>query len=167
MPGFSFHFQAAALPYSHDFSNTLWHNFISHISVKNHPEVFHEILQTFFFQRTVGKFLSQISNFCSEKSPAIKDFLHYAGVPCFFALSFLAGDAAQVISPALFDTGGSRYFIRLQQRWGLSFQEEGKRPVGNASMEELAPIMPTLQRILRRKNSILLLTADMKMAIPL
>ena len=72
------------------------------------------------------------------KSPVIKDFLHYAGIPLLFALSFLAGSAARVIihhfsPPAAVTTASG------STSWGLGFQEEGTRPTGNASMEELAP----------------------------
>ena len=90
----------------------------------------------FSFPALKKKFSSHISSFCSKKRPAIKDFLHYAGVPLLFALSFLAGSAARVIvhhfsPPEAVATSSDC------ASWGLSFQEEGKRPVGNASIEEL------------------------------
>ena len=118
----------------------------------------------FSFPALKEKFSSHISSFCSKNRPAIKDFLHYAGVPLLFALSFLAGSAARVIvqhfsPPEAVATSSDC------ASWGLSFQEEGKRPVGNASIQELLPITPTLQRIPRRKYSTLLLTVAMKMAI--
>lgn len=90
-----------------------------------------------FFKRPF-RLPSQISNFSSEKIPVIKDFLHYAGVPLLFALSFLAGEAAQV-TVQHFRTPEAVTTASGSNSWGLSFQEEGKRPVGNASMEELAP----------------------------
>ena len=118
----------------------------------------------FSFPALKEKFSSHISSFCSKKRPAIKDFLHYAGVPLLFALSFLAGSAARVIvhhfSPPKAVATSSDC-----ASWGLSFQEEGKRPVGNASIQELASYNATLQRIPRRKYSTLLLTVAMKMAI--
>ena len=90
----------------------------------------------FSFPALKEKFSSHISSFCSKNRPAIKDFLHYAGVPLLFALSFLAGSAARVIvhhfSPPKAVATSSDC-----ASWGLSFQEEGKRPVGNASIEEL------------------------------
>ena len=91
----------------------------------------------FSFPALKEKFSSHISSFCSKKRPAIKDFLHYAGVPLLFALSFLAGSAARVIvhhfsPPEAVATSSDC------ASWGLSFQEEGKRPVGNASIQELA-----------------------------
>ena len=91
----------------------------------------------FSFPALKKKFSSHISSFCSKKRPAIKDFLHYAGVPLLFALSFLAGSAARVIvqhfsPPEAVATSSDC------ASWGLSFQEEGKRPVGNASIQELA-----------------------------
>ena len=91
----------------------------------------------FSFPALKKKFSSHISSFCSKKRPAIKDFLHYAGVPLLFALSFLAGSAARVIvqhfsPPEAVATSSDC------ASWGLSFQEEGKRPVGNATIEELS-----------------------------
>ena len=90
------------------------------------------------FSRLKKKSSSYSSTFSSEKFPIIKDFLHYAGVPLLFALSFLAGSAVRVgvhhfYPPDAIATSSSG------SSWGLSFQEEGKRPVGNASIEELAP----------------------------
>lgn len=81
---------------------------------------------------------SHNSSFSSEKLPVIKDFLLYAGVPLLFALCFLAGAAARVVvhhfsPPDVVETASG------SSSWGLSFQEKGKRPVGNASIEELAP----------------------------
>ena len=66
-----------------------------------------------------------------------ESILHYAGVPLLFALSFVAGSAARVIihhsySPNAVATSSN------STSWGLSFQEKGKRPIGNASIEELA-----------------------------
>ena len=90
------------------------------------------------FSRLKNPLSSHNSTFFSEKLPIIKDFLHYAGVPLLFAFCFLAGSAARVIvhhfsPPDIFETAAN------SSSWGLSFQEEGKRPVGNASIEELAP----------------------------
>ena len=51
------------------------------------------------------------------------------------------------------------------ENWGLGFQEEGKRPTGNASMEELKNTMPGMQPIPMRKKSILPLTQAMTMEI--
>ena len=93
------------------------------------------------FKSSVSRFFSSLSNltadFSEKKLPAIKDFLHYAGIPLLFALSFLAGAAARVIvqhfaPPDTITTSAS------SSSWGLSFQEEGKTPVGNASAKELA-----------------------------
>ena len=68
----------------------------------------------------------------------IRSFLHYAGVPLLFALSFLAGSTARVIIHHFYQTNAVTA-SSSSTSWGLSFQEEGKRPVGNASIEELAP----------------------------
>lgn len=51
------------------------------------------------------------------------------------------------------------------ENWGLGFQEEGKRPTGNASMEELKNTIPGMQPIAMRKKSILPLTQAMTMEI--
>ena len=90
------------------------------------------------FSRLKNPLSSHNSTFSSEKLPRIKDFLHYAGIPLLFAFCFLAGSAARVIvhhfsPPDIIETAAN------SSSWGLSFQEEGKRPVGNASIEELAP----------------------------
>ena len=90
----------------------------------------------FSFPALKEKFSSHISSFCSKNRPAIKDFLHYAGVPLLFALSFLAGSAARVIvqhfsPPEAVATSSDC------ASWGLSFQEEGKRPAGNATIDDL------------------------------
>ena len=66
-----------------------------------------------------------------------ESILHYAGVPLLFVLSFVAGSAARVIihhcySPDAVTTSSN------STSWGLSFQEKGKRPIGNAPLEELA-----------------------------
>ena len=93
------------------------------------------------FKSSVFRFFSSLphktADFSEKKLPVIKDFLHYAGVPLLFALSFLAGAAARGIvqhfsSPETVTTSSS------SSSWGLSFQEEGKTPVGNASSEELS-----------------------------
>ena len=73
-----------------------------------------------------------------KKYPAVREFLSYAGIPLLFLLSFLAGSTTRTLvrhfaSRTALPTAAS------SSSWGLSFQEEGKRPVGNASMEELAP----------------------------
>ena len=90
------------------------------------------------FPRLTKNISSHIFTFSSEKLPVIKDFLHYAGVPLLFALSFLAGSAARVLVHH-FSPPGAVVTSSSSSSWGLSFQEEGKRPVGNASIEELAP----------------------------
>ena len=75
-----------------------------------------------FFKRPF-RLPSQISNFSSEKIPVIKDFLHYAGVPLLFALSFLAGEAARV-TVQHFRTPEAVTTASGSNSWGLSFQDE-------------------------------------------
>lgn len=50
--------------------------------------------------------------------------------------------------------------------WGLGFDEEGKRPTGNASIEQLKNIMLTMLKIQTQKFCILLSMPDMKTEIP-
>lgn len=64
--------------------------------------------------------------------------------------------------PLLFCTGNH---FQCRQQLGLSFQEEGKRPVGNASIEELQQYDAYYAQDTDEKIFISLLTADMKMAI--
>ena len=59
------------------------------------------------------------------------------GVPLLFVLSFLAGSSAGVIHHH-FSFSDAVATSASGTSWGLSFQEKGKRPVGNASIEELA-----------------------------
>jgi peptidoglycan-N-acetylmuramic acid deacetylase len=68
-----------------------------------------------------------------------------------FCAAFLAGSAAGLLSNQLhkaantFFSSGSdtasdvASILAASQSWGLSFQKEGERPIGNASIEELAP----------------------------
>lgn len=49
--------------------------------------------------------------------------------------------------------------------WGLSFQEEGKRPVGNATIEELAQYNAFLLKIPKKRKFISPLTQALKMEI--
>ena len=75
--------------------------------------------------------------FFRKKFPAVKEFLSYAGIPLLFLLSFLAGSATRILVQH-FATQTALPTAASGTSWGLSFQEEGKRPIGNASMEELA-----------------------------
>lgn len=84
------------------------------------------------------KIASCILNFADQKRPVIKEFLQYAGVPLLFVLSFLAGSVTR-IAISHFHSPDALEVSSSGTSWGLSFQEEGKRPIGNASIEELAP----------------------------
>lgn len=90
---------------------------------------------------SVSRFFSFLSHitagFSEKKLPVIKDFLHYTGVPLLFVLSFLAGAAARSIVHHLSPTD-TVTTSASSSSWGLSFQEEGKTPVGNATSEELS-----------------------------
>ena len=75
------------------------------------------------------KYISSFTRFCSVKSTRIL-FL-------FCAAAFIGSAAGKIVS----------HYTQKQQTlpsssqsssWGLSFQEEGKRPVGNATIEELS-----------------------------
>lgn len=64
--------------------------------------------------------------------PNVKKFLKVA---LFFAAAFLAGRmTARFTAPA-----SSTGILAADENWGLSFPEEGKPPVANASFEELKP----------------------------
>ena len=117
MPGFSFHFQAAACPYSHDFSNTLWHKpFIFSYICKKIPARFslHEISH-FFFSRAEGKILFTYFLFLLKKAPCDQRLspLRRRSSPLRPVLSGWfchPGDR-----PTFFAPGSSRYFIRLRK----------------------------------------------------
>ena len=75
------------------------------------------------------KYISSFTRFCSVKSARI--------LLLFCAAACIGSAAGKIVS----------HYTRNQQSlpsssqsssWGLSFQEEGKRPVGNATIEELA-----------------------------
>ncbi|WP_373217577.1 polysaccharide deacetylase family protein [Ruminococcus sp. 5_1_39BFAA] len=70
-------------------------------------------------------------------SPVFSKYIAYARIPLILAGAFLIGAA----------TGKVTAFLQQQEAvatssesssWGLSFQEEGKRPIGNATVEELS-----------------------------
>ncbi|HIV12329.1 MAG TPA: polysaccharide deacetylase family protein [Candidatus Pullilachnospira stercoravium] len=58
------------------------------------------------------------------------------GLVCLMAGAFLLGSAAAKFTRA--DASAPAASSSVSDNWGLSFQEEGKAPVGNASPEELA-----------------------------
>ena len=63
-----------------------------------------------------------------EKRRAVRIFLIFAAA---FGIGKLAGHAAVSV-------GGGNVLLEETENWGLSFQEEGKLPVANASIEEMA-----------------------------
>lgn len=58
------------------------------------------------------------------------------GLVCLMAGAFFLGSAAAKFTAS--DTSVQTASQTVSDNWGLSFQEEGKAPVGNASSEELA-----------------------------
>lgn len=64
-----------------------------------------------------------------------KILLKYLILLIFFAFCFACGNGAARL-PGI--KASTSRLLSSAQSWGLSFQEEGKRPVGNSSMEELA-----------------------------
>lgn len=79
----------------------------------------------------------------------------------FFSFCFFAGGLIARIFPAsettltpasrTFISSSHSFVLPTTENWGLSFQEEGKAPVGNASFDELKNIMPTMPETLIRK----------------
>lgn len=63
---------------------------------------------------------------------------HYVKIPVILAAAFLLGTGAAMAVDHLNHQSQSVETAAAGSNWGLSFQEEGKRPVGNASIEELA-----------------------------
>lgn len=62
---------------------------------------------------------------------------NYTKIPLLFAVAFLLGAAAGKLFPLSDPEPSAVETASDSTGWGLSFQEEGKRPVGNASIEEL------------------------------
>ena len=58
------------------------------------------------------------------------------GLVCLMAGAFLLGSAAAKFTRA--DASAPAASSSVSDNWGLSFQQEGKAPVGNASPKELA-----------------------------
>lgn len=81
--------------------------------------------------------------------PSIKIFL-------FFAAAFFCGALLGKLSLTFPQEAAA--LLSEAEGWGLSFQKEGERPVGNASMEELAPYHAWYAR--DTKEKILYLTFD-------
>lgn len=68
--------------------------------------------------------------------PAISKYISYARIPLILAGAFLIGSVTGKIT-AFFQQQEAIATASQSSSWGLSFQEEGKRPVGNATVEEL------------------------------
>lgn len=64
-------------------------------------------------------------------------YIPYLKIPALFAAAFFLGAAAGKLFPL---SGSKQSAIETSSAstgWGLSFQEKGKRPIGNASIEDL------------------------------
>lgn len=72
-----------------------------------------------------------------EKLSDLKSLLVTFGVPLFFLAAFGAGSLAGGIQSRFFSPASSVAVSSESSGWGLSFPEEGKRPVGNADLQEL------------------------------
>ena len=84
--------------------------------------------------------------------------LKYLALFLFLTASFAFGN---FLSFAIHYSSAQETISNAVGNWGLSFQEEGKRPVGNASIEELQ----TMHKTPMKKIFISPSTVDMKMAI--
>ena len=69
---------------------------------------------------------------------SLKRYLRYLKFPLLFCAAFFAGAAAGKIVSHYTQNPASVPSSSPSSSWGLSFQEEGKRPVGNATIEELS-----------------------------
>ena len=69
---------------------------------------------------------------------SLKRYLRYLKFPLLFCAAFFAGAAAGKIISHYTQNPASVPSSTQSSSWGLSFQEEGKRPVGNATIEELS-----------------------------
>ena len=69
---------------------------------------------------------------------SLKRYLRYLKFPLLFCAAFFAGAAAGKIISHYTQNPASVPSSSQSSSWGLSFQEEGKRPVGNATIEELS-----------------------------
>lgn len=67
--------------------------------------------------------------------PEILSVLKLLRYPAVLLLAWIAGSAAAALSA---DSSPPSVAVSAEGNWGLSFQEEGAPPVGNATMEELA-----------------------------
>ena len=64
---------------------------------------------------------------------------------------FPASETTLTPASRTFISSSHSFVLPTTENWGLSFQEEGKAPVGNASFDELKNIMPTMPETLIRK----------------
>ena len=78
------------------------------------------------------------------------------GLVCLMAGAFLLGSAAAKFTRA--DASAPAASSSVSDNWGLSFQEEGKAPVGNASPEELAKYNATF--VEETEEKVIYLTFD-------
>lgn len=80
----------------------------------------------------------------------------------FCACAFIGSSIGKIVSH---NTARQTAASAQSSNWGLSFQEEGKRPVGNATIEELAQYNAFLLKIPKKRKSISPLTQALKMEI--
>ena len=92
------------------------------------------------------------------------DFLFqiYQDFSSFLCLCIYSSSIGKIVSH---NTARQTAASAQSSNWGLSFQEEGKRPVGNATIEELAQYKPFLLKIPKKRKSISPLTQALKMEI--
>ena len=91
---------------------------------------------------------------------------HYPLIPRLLFLlagAFILGGQAGKLHSWQKSQATSASLLSESTSWGLSFQKEGERPVGNATI--LASIMPTMRKIPTKEKSTSLLMPDMKTEI--
>lgn len=90
---------------------------------------------------------------------------HYPLIPKLLFLlagAFILGGQAGKLHSWQKSQAASASLLSESTSWGLSFQKEGERPVGNATITILASIMPTMLKIPMKKKSTSLLMPDTK-----
>ena len=98
---------------------------------------------------------------------SLKRYLRYLKFPLLFCAAFFAGAAAGKIISHYTQNPASVPSSSQSSSWGLSFQEEGKRPVGNATIEELSQYDAFFAENTVKRKSILPSMPDMKTEIHL
>ena len=98
---------------------------------------------------------------------SLKRYLRYLKFPLLFCAVFSAGASAGKIISHYTQNPASVPSSSQSSSWGLSFPEEGKRPVGDATIEELSQYDAFFAENTGKRKSILPSMPDMKTEIHL